>query len=261
MGITRSALMRGGFRLISRDRSALVIRVLLIADVLVGGLLAFCLGPGPAWVEARARGRLQRALGPASAYAVEVGASWIDLAAGDVPVMRFNARDLTLPDGLQVDRLDARVEGMHLQGSRITALTRVAFRARILQSALNRYLPIRPKRLPLEPRVSLTLTEGRVEVRSANVLLSLALPLRAIGRLQVTSPTRLTFTVDQGSFGVERLPEMLRALTVLDLDDSPFGVRIRSLRVGEGCIEVDGDAAPPLPLEMSAAASGASSSH
>ena len=255
MAAEERRLERLGDLLWPPGRGPRLLRVVLVVDValLMAGI--FMWGPGRDVVTWEARRRLARSLGPAASYEVEVFASWFQLLRGDIPDMRIHARDLRMKDGLQVSDLEARIEGLSVHGNTITALGGTWYRAEITEEALNAYLPIRPQKMRFEPSLRLHLKDDRVEVRAQHTLLgvSVPMPLQASGRLRASDPMHLRFVVEEAPFGVGRLPSWLRELTVLDLDSSPFGVRVEQLEVKAGVVVVTGTTSPHLPLVLTPA--------
>jgi hypothetical protein len=182
------------------------------ATLIVPAVLALAFGCSRAnpfrAVERGIQAELPRLIGPAEQYQVTVSRSSGNLVAGRIPWIDIQGRNVRAIEGLNLDELLVRLEGVRFDRSKreLEAVEQSRFEARLGAASLTRYIQ---QRSPALRDVRVRFTEGRVMVRATPALLGLGVPVEVTGRPVVRGSTTLHFDADRVAVLRIGLPEFV----------------------------------------------------
>lgn len=207
--------------------------LLLIASTLLLG----CSRANPfRAVERSILAELPQVIGPAERYQVTVSRSSGNLVAGRIPWIDIHGRNVRAIEGLNLDELLVRLEGVRFDRSKraLEEVDQSRFEARLGAASLTRYLQ---QRSPMLRDVQLRFTEGHVRVRATPALLGLGVPVEVTGRPVIQGGTALHFDADRvavlrvglPAFVAERLEATVNPL--VDLAAMPFPLQLSTVAI------------------------------
>jgi DUF2993 family protein len=196
-------------------------------------------------MERSIRAELPRLIGPADGYEVAVSRSAAGLIAGRIPWIEIHGHHVRAVQGLNLDVLAVRLEGVRFNRTDHTVreIEQSRFEAGIRAGSITQFIHARR---PALRDVRVTITRGEIHVRVTPSLLGLGVPIEVDGRPVLHGATAIDFEISRVSllrlglpeFGVRRLEE--RVNPIVDLSTLPFPVRLSAARIEGEQVVVDG---------------------
>jgi hypothetical protein len=219
----------------------------IVRSVSVVALLALgCGGTNPFRAVERAIEReLPGRIGPAERYEARVSRSGANLVSGRIPWVEIRGVNLRTADGLQINDLRVRLEGVEFdRGSRsISAVAGSRFTAGIGAEAVTAFVRRRGPRLR-DARVRFQ-GDG-VVVNVAPAVLGIGVPVEIEGRPALRDAERIDFDASRVAVLRIGLPEIaIRRLEeainpIVDFRGLKLPIRVTDVRVESGSVRVAG---------------------
>jgi LmeA-like phospholipid-binding len=224
-------------------RGALALGLLLPLPTMAG-----CGGTNPfRSVERSIREQLPQLIGPADRYEVTVSRSSGSLIAGRIPWINIHSRNVRAIEGLTLDELDVRLEGVRFsRASRaVQEIGMTRFDARVSAPSVVRFIHHRSPNLR---DVQVAFTGQGVRVHATPSLVGIGVPLEVEGRPSLRGSAAIDFSASRVAvlrlglpeFAVRRLEERINPL--VDLRTMPFPVHLTAVRVEDDRAVISGTA-------------------
>lgn len=197
--------------------------------------------------ERRIEARLPELVGPAEEYRVQLSRSTAGALRGRMRWMNVTGRNVELSPGVNVDRVDLRLEGIRAdrRWRRLREIRKAEIKLELSEASLNRALD---QRSPDFRDVQITLTSGRIRVVAPGPLVDAEGPVTIEGEPVLTTPTTLYWKRSRVAVGEFEVPDAaLRKLEaafnpLVDLSKLKYPVRLTHVAIGEGNLTVSGAA-------------------
>lgn len=195
---------------------------------------------------------LPERIGPAEQYRVRVSRSGLNLAAGRIPWMEIEGKNVRPPGGLTINELHVRLEGVRFDPSKrvMTSLEEGEFTAAIGAETVTAAIRQRGPRLR---EVRVRFQAGHVVVDATPALVGIGVPVQVEGHPVLRDPGRIDFAVSRlavlriglPEFAVRRLEAAINP--IVDLEAMQLPVRAATVRVDSDRLRVSGPVyhAPP----------------
>jgi hypothetical protein len=186
-------------------------------------------------------------IGPADRYEVTVSRSGGSLIAGQIPWIEIHGRNVRAIEGLNLDELQVRLEGVRFNRSdrRVTEIAQSRFTAGISAASATRFVR---RRSPALGDVEVSFAPGVVRVRASPAVLGIGVPVELEGRPVLRGETAIAFDASRVAvlrlglpeFAVRRLEERINPL--VDLAALSFPLHLSEARIERDRAVVTGSA-------------------
>jgi hypothetical protein len=217
--------------------------------VVVAIIAAICLAPGPILrykIGRAVAAKMPELMAPARSYSAEVSGGVVGILRGRIDKMDICGRDVKMPNGVQLDRLDVGLVGVHFKPDQtVTKVEGASFTASVAEDDLNDYLA---KYRPDLRGAHITLEPDKLTLTANPKVLFLRTPAKVEGTLIVVDGTKLYIILKRVSTRGIRVPGFVRGRIqhdvnpVLDTKAMGIGARLESVRISNGAITVTGTA-------------------
>jgi hypothetical protein len=198
-------------------------------------------------VERSIEAELPRLIGPADRYQVAVSRSGSNLVAGRIPWIEIHGRNVRAIEGLTMDELEVRLEGVRFdRGDRtVEEIARSRFAARIGAASVTRFVR---QRSPSLRDVRIRFARGNVQVNASPALLGMGVPVEVTGQPRLRGGKAIDFDASRiavvrlglPEFAVARIEERINPL--VDLTGMPFPIQLTDVLLEGDRVVVAGNA-------------------
>ena len=217
--------------------------------VVLAIIAAICFAPGPVlrWKIGQAvAGRMPELMGPARSYFADVTGGLVGILRGRIDKVDIRGSGVKMPNGVQIDRLDVGLKGVHFKPDQtVTEVEGASFAASVTEDDLNDFLAT--SRPDLHGG-HITLQQDKLTLTANPKILFLRTPTKVEGTLSIVDGTKLYIILKRVSTRGIRVPGFVRGRIqhdvnpVLDTEPMGIGAKLRSVEISNGAITVTGTA-------------------
>jgi hypothetical protein len=211
--------------------------------------VVLCFGPGAfvRWkIEQAVKEKLPDMIGPARSYTVSVKGGLFEIIKGHIAAVNIRGNGVRLANGLTIDRLDIRLQGIKFKPDQtITDVQSTDFAAVVTEQGLSEFLT---NARPDMKDSKISLADNRLTLSASLRILATRTPVTLECSLRIDEATKLNLVIDRLIARGVNVPGFVRGKLMHDLnpvfDTQQMGIdaKLRSVQIANGAITLTGNA-------------------
>ncbi len=204
-------------------------------------------------IEAQIAKSLQGRLGPAKSYSVSLRGSTLSIVRGNIKEIRVAAEEVSLPEGITLDKLDVVLENVRvdLASRTIKRCAQAQYTARISEDELEAYFR---KRYPDIPELRMHLANHELRIETSPRPAGIRIPIIAYASLKTKNGTQVVLDLKRIDVGPIPTPGFAREFLetrfnpVFEASDIGFDAQISEVRTENNFLVLTGTFDPTTVL-------------
>lgn len=182
-------------------------------------------------------------IGPAEEYTVDTQGKGLTIMKGTIEYLHIEGKDVQLSKSLTVSDLKIDMNEIHFNTKErsIKSVDSTQLEATITEESVNSFIK---KSQEDDTEVKVKFEQGQVYVEVRPKVVGISVPVKVLGKPEITRPDRVDFVADAGSIAHLPIPlfvvnkALSRVNPIVDMSKMKFPVQLKSLEIGDKIITV-----------------------
>lgn len=193
-------------------------------------------------------------LGKADNFQVKISrTSYFNLISGHIKQVDLITSGLKIQNGPAVKKIRARFSDILFNKDQIDSIGETKFQAELSQKDINEFIA---QKKPIEVHLEIELNKDEILLLSKKKFLTLNVPVKIKGALEVENKNKINFIYSEVSLGGIKIPEFIRSLLklkanpVADLSSLPTKMTIQEILIRDKKLIMQGKIQIETPISL-----------